>query len=141
MSLYNALMGYNPACLVFLPMLGRQQEDYPRFRDCFLSEDNEHIDIYTRVGGNNRGCGYGEEELYKDENYVETFDDEYDSTYATYRFKVPEKWQSDFHLITSGMLNNVSNEYVNHVKNFYPKLAELGIVDKIFRSNNNEEVS
>ena len=85
--------------------------------------------------------GYGEEELYKDENYVETFDDDYDNTYATYRFKVPEKWKSDFHLITSGMLNKVSDEYVNHVKNFYPKLAELGIVNKIFRSNDNEEVS
>jgi len=141
MSLYNALMGYNPACIVFLPMLGRKQEEYPRFRDCFLSDDAEHIDVYTRVGGNNRGCGYGEEELYKDENYVETFDDDYDNTYATYRFKVPEKWKSDFHLITSGMLNKVSDEYVNHVKNFYPKLAELGIVNKIFRSNDNEEVS
>lgn len=141
MSLYNTVMGFNPACIVFLPMLGRKQKEYPRFRDCFLSDDAEHIDVYTQVGGNNRACGYGEEELYKDENFVETFDDSYDNTYGTYRFNVPEKWKSDFHLITSGMLNKVSDEYVNYVKNFYPKLAALGIVDIIFRSDDNNEVS
>ena len=79
MSMYNALMGFNPACLLIMPMLGRKQEEYPRFRDCFISEDKKHIDIYTRVGGGNRNSGYGEEELYKDENFVETFDDNYDS--------------------------------------------------------------
>ena len=63
MSLYNMVYGFNPACLLFMPMLGRKQDEYPRFRDCFLSEDKKHIDIYTRVGGGNRGCGYGEEEL------------------------------------------------------------------------------
>ena len=54
MSLYNMINGVDPACFYLLPMLGRVAEDYPRFRDCFLSEDGEHIDIYTRVGGNNR---------------------------------------------------------------------------------------
>ena len=57
MSLYNELFGFSPACLVLLPMLGRKPEEYPRFRDCFLSEDMKRIEIYTRVGGNNRGCG------------------------------------------------------------------------------------
>lgn len=60
MSLYNMIHGYNISCIVFMPMLGRKQEEYPRFRDCFLSDDKEHIIIYTRVGGGNRGCGYGE---------------------------------------------------------------------------------
>lgn len=134
MSLYNLMNGFNPACLLFMPMLGRKQEDYPRFRDCFLSDDHKHIDIYTRVGGNNRNSGYGEEELYKDENFVETFDDDFDRTYATYRFKVPDKWLSDFEHILNGELSNVSEEYVSYVKEFYPRLATEGIVDKIFRS-------
>ena len=43
MSLYNMIHGYNPACLVFLPMLGRQYHEYPRFRDCFVSEDEKNI--------------------------------------------------------------------------------------------------
>jgi hypothetical protein len=116
-------------------MLGRKQDEYPRFRDCFLSEDTKHIDIYTRVGGGNRGCGYGEEELYKDENFVETFDDDYDNTFATYRFKVSEKWQADFNLILDGKLKEVSDDYVACVKNIFPKLAEQEVIDSIFRGD------
>lgn len=125
------LMGFNPACVLIMPMLGRKQEEYPRFRDCFVTEEN-NIAIYTRVGGGNRNCGYGEEELYEDENFLTTYDDDYDCTYATYEFKVPEKWKADFDLIVGGKQNEVSKEYVDYVKEFYPKLTEQGIIDKIF---------
>ena len=132
MSLYNMLNGFNPACLFFMPMLGRKQDEYPRFRDCFLSEDDERIVIFTRVGGNNRNCGFGEEELYNDPNFVKTYDDEEDSTYGYYEFNVPEKWKEDFKKIINGDGASVSDEYVAYVKEFYPLLAEKGIVDKIF---------
>ena len=132
MSLYNAMNGFNPCCLLIMPMLGRKQEEYPRFRDCFVSDDKKHIDIYTRVGGGNRNTGYGEEELYKDENFVETFDDDFDNTYGTYRFKVPKKWQSDFDLIIEGKIKEVSDNYISYLKGFFPKLASEGIIDKIF---------
>lgn len=131
MSLYNMLMGFNPACVVIMPMLGRKQDEYPRFRDCFVTEEG-NIAIYTRVGGGNRDCGYGEDELYKDENFITTYDDEYDNTYGTYEFKVPEKWKADFDLIMDGKSSEVSQEYINYVKEFYPKLAEEGVIDKIF---------
>lgn len=132
MSLYNLVNGFNLACVIFLPMLGRKETEYPRFRDCFLSDDNKYIDIYTRVGGNNRNCGYGEEELYKDPNFVSTFDDEFDSTYATYRFSPPERWKSDFDKIIDGRWDEVSDDYINHVKEFFPKLSEVGMIDRIF---------
>lgn len=131
MSLYNMMMGFNPACVAIMPMLGRKQDEYPRFRDCFVT-DKGNIAIYTRVGGGNRDCGYGEEELYKDENFITTYDDEYDNTYGTYEFKVPEKWKPDFDLILAGESNKVSEGYINYVKEFYPKLATEGIIDKIF---------
>ena len=131
MSLYNMLMGFNPACVVIMPMLGRKQEEYPRFRDCFVTEEG-NIAIYTRVGGGNRDCGYGEEELYEDENFITTYDDEYDSTYGTYEFRVPEKWKADFDLIINGKSSEVSQEYIDYVKAFYPKLAAEGLIDKIF---------
>lgn len=131
MSLYNMLMGFNPACIYLLPMLGRKQEEYPRFRDCFL-EDGK-IAIYTRVGGNNRGCGYGEEKLYEDPNFFTTYDDGFDSTYATYLFNVPEKWKSDFDKILNGKFTEVSDDYYNYVCDFYPLLNEKGIIKKIFR--------
>ena len=133
MSMYNMLMGFNPACILFMPMLGRKQEEWPRFRDCFLTEEN-NIAIYTRVGGGNRGCGYGEEALYEDENFIKTYDDDFDTTYATYEFKVPEKWKADFDLIVGAKFSEVSDEYVNYLKEFYPTLAEKGLIDFIFRA-------
>lgn len=134
MSLYNAMFGFNSACVVFMPMLGRKQDDYPRFRDCFLSDDMERIVIYTRVGGNNRWSGYGEEELFKDPNFVRTYDDDFDNTYGYYEFNVPEKWKEDFDKIVQGKMNEISDEYYNYVCEFFPKLAEEGVLEKLFRS-------
>ena len=138
MSLYNLLFGFNPACVTILPMLGRKQEEYPRFRDCFVT-DNNNIAIYTRVGGNNRDCGFGEEELYKDENFIRTYDDDFDNTFATYEFKVPNKWKNDFDKIMNNEFNKVSDEYVEYVESFYPMLAEKDIIRKIFRNNDIKE--
>lgn len=132
MSLYNLLNGYNPACILIMPMLGKKEEEYPRFRNCFVTEEG-NIAIYTRVGGGNRNCGYGEENLYDDENFLETYDDDSDSTYGIYEFKVPDKWKDDFEKIMHSRMLDVSREYVDCVKEFYPKLAEKGVIDKIFR--------
>lgn len=131
MSLYNMINGYNPACLLILPMLGRKQEDYPRFRDCYVTDEN-NIAIYTRVGGGNRNCGFGEDALYDDENFIKTYDDEFDETYATYEFKVPDRWKNDFNKILNSKMSDVSNEYIEYLKNFYPKLAGKGIIDRLF---------
>ena len=139
MSLYNALMGFNPACIGLLPMLGRKQDEYPRFRDCFLSDDNKRIVIYTRVGGGNRKCGFGEEELYKDPNFVCTYDDDFDRTYGYYEFTPPSEWEADFKLIVDGKIKDVSDKYVRYVKDFYPTLAEKGIIDDIFREKKEGE--
>ncbi len=139
MSLYNMINGFSPACLLIMPMLGRKQNEWPRFRGCFVTRGN-NIAIYTRVGGGNRGCGYGEAELYNDPNFITTYDDEYDSTYATYEFSVPEKWKDDFNLIVSGKISEVSDEYVSYLKEFYPRLAENGVIDKVFRPSGAEEM-
>lgn len=142
MSLYNMINGFNPSCVLIMPMLGRKQDEYPRFRDCFVTEE-KNIAIYTRVGGGNRNCGYGEEELYEDENFLTTYDDDFDSTYATYEFKVPEKWKADFDKILCGDFASVSVEYIEYLKQFYPKLAEQGVFEKIFnkQEENNEQNS
>ena len=125
MSLYNALFGFNPACFYLMPMLGRKQDEWPRFRDCFLGENSDTIVIYTRVGGNNRNCDYGEEELYEDPNFIRTWDDEYDSTYGYYEFSVPEKWKTDFDKIVGGHAKDISDEYKAVLYDFFPKLAPM----------------
>lgn len=119
MSLYNILNGINPAVFVLLPMLGRHPEEYPRFRNCFLSDDENSIIIYTRVGGNNRNCGYGETEFYKDPNFITTYDDSFDSTYGNYVFRVPDKWKDDFEAIKNGGLQKASTEYFKYLIDFW----------------------
>lgn len=50
MSLYNVLFGFSPACVFIMPMLGRKQDEWPRFRDCYITED-KNIAIYLRHVG------------------------------------------------------------------------------------------
>lgn len=141
MSLYNMLFGYNPATFVILPMLGRKIREYPRFRDCFVSEDNNNIVVYTRVGGGNRNTGYGEEELYKDPHFIKTYDDDFDNTFGCYEFSVPERWQKDFELIVEkGNLWAVSNDYLEYLMKFYedkPKIVEQ--ISNILETRKNGE--
>ena len=91
MSLYNMLHGVNPLAGVLMKMLDIGPGDVPRFRDCYFN--GEHIIIYTRTGGGNR-------EEYEAENdamcglpgYVRDEDDEFDSTYASFYYEVPEQF-------------------------------------------------
>ena len=132
MSLYNMINGVNPATFFILPMLGEKHPDnYPRFRDCFV--DNNEIHVYTRVGGGNRNCEFGEEELQQHPNYLRDFDDEYDSTYATYVFSIPDEFKNDFDLITSGKIKEISETYKERLYKVYPKLKDT--FDKMFISD------
>ena len=131
MSLYNLVNGMNVACITIMPMLGRKMSEYPRFRDCFVTEEG-NIAIYTRVGGGNRNCGFGEEALYEDKNFLKTYDDDFDCTYATYEFKVPEEWKEDFDKIVAKKYREVSDKYVNYLKEYWPTMAENGTIDRYF---------
>ena len=44
------------------------------------------------------------------------------------------KWKADFDLIIKGKIKEVSKEYIDYLKEFYPKLADHGIFDKIFNN-------
>lgn len=124
MSLYNLMNGVNPAAFFILPMLGKHPDEYPRFRDCFVGEDKKTIEVFTHVGGGNRHSGYGEEELEKHPNFIRTYDDDFDSTYGTYVFSVPERWQADFDKILNGKTLFISEEYFNEILRVYPKLED-----------------
>jgi len=134
-GLYNMINGYNPACFWIMPMLGRKENEWPRFRDCYIEkkeDDSYLIVIYTRVGGGNRNCGFGEEKLYEDPLFVETVDDDFDNTYAEYKFNVPERWKEDFNKIIDGKFTEISLEYEQYLREFWPLLNEQGLFDKIF---------
>lgn len=124
-NMYNLMYGVNPSTFLILPMLGKHPDEYPRFRDCFVGDSGDTIVVLTRIGGNNRNCDYGEEDLIKDPNFIKTWDWDRDTTYGYYEFKVPDKWRKDFDLIVKeNKLSNVSLEYQNELIRVYPKLEE-----------------
>ena len=118
MSLYNLLNRVNQSTFYILPMLGVHPENIPRFRDCFV--EDRTIIVLTRVGGNNRNCGYGEEKLYEHPNFIKTYDSEEDSTYGFYVFSIPEEWEDDFDKLLRG--ERPSEKYIDQMCNVYPKL-------------------
>lgn len=124
-GLYNMLFGWNHACVLLAPMLTDEnpQQFFPRFRDCYLSEDGEHIEIFTRVGGGNRE-GYADEieKLRSMPTYVSDEDDDFDCTYATFTFGVPEEWRADFEHVRAGEYHKLSDAYVERMQKCYPKL-------------------
>jgi len=128
MSIYQMMNGVSPATFFFLPMLGKHPDEYPRFRDCFLN-DEEHpeyskrLHIYTRTGGGNR-------EAYEEANdamraspyFITDFDDSFDSTYASWIFRVPDQWQADYQLLMDSKPTEVSDAYVDIVCKVFPKI-------------------
>lgn len=136
MSLYNTLNGFNAACVFILPLLGRHSDEYPRFRDCYVDADDNSIVIYTRVGGGNRNCGFGEEELYEDPNFINTWDDDFDRTYGSYKFRCPDKWKTDFDNLLNSRFSDTSQEYRDLVKSFYPSLSDK--LDEIFSKKSSD---
>lgn len=118
-GLYNAVFGMNVATVLLAPMLTEERPEsyFPRFRDCY--EEDGNIVVYTRVGGGNRDCGFGEDELYELPTFVETYDDEFDSTYGYYVFGVPDEWRDDFDRVMGGRLGELSDAYVERIAKCY----------------------
>lgn len=115
MSMYGMLFGESESAGVLLAVIGLSKTDFYRYRDCYLDEKGR-IAVYTRGGGGNRGC-YCDADYVKDEErtvefagekhregcvvvthsinrehpcYLSDEDDDFDSTYATFYFRVPE---------------------------------------------------
>jgi hypothetical protein len=145
MSLYNLINKINPSTFFILPMLGKHPDKYPRFRDCFVEHTEQvvggelgvkkesrprkkgerFIYVYTRAGGGNREAYQNEiDKLRKHPNYISDKDDDFDFTYATFKFSVPEKWHRDYDLLVegSGKLNDLSDEYKKQIDKVFPKL-------------------
>lgn len=90
-SLYNLLHGYNPNAVAILRALDFDPRQIERFRDASFSKDgDEHVfDLLCRTGGGNR-ADYPNAVLTQHPLYLRDRDDESDSTYAHYSFRIPE---------------------------------------------------
>jgi len=94
MSMYNMMFGQNPAADVILATLGLTRADVGRFRDAFIADGE--IAVYTRNGGGNRET-YQDviDSLAKHPCYLRDCDDDFDCTYATIFFRLPEEYADD----------------------------------------------
>lgn len=91
MSFYNLVHGENADADILLAILGLTKADIPRYRDCYWN--GKEICIYTRTGGGNRETYEKEnEKMAKIGTYLRDMDDDFDSTYATFFFRVPERF-------------------------------------------------
>jgi hypothetical protein len=93
-GLYNMIFKTNPLAGNLLKALDMSHEQPPRFRDCFLSEDGTEIIVYTRTGGGNRAEFEKENALLRQHpGFKSDEDDAFDSTYALFKFDVPERYR------------------------------------------------
>lgn len=123
-NIYNLVNGVNPATFFILPMLGNHPDWYPRYRDCWVTDDENSIAVLTRVGSSNKGFGCGEEKMYNHPEYIKDEDFPEDPTYGIYYFRIPEKWKSDFDILLRKKSGKVSKEYIEECKRVFPKISD-----------------
>jgi hypothetical protein len=100
MSLYNMIAGTNPLAGGLLHALAIDPSSVARLRDCALVEyaGDLAIRVLTRTGGNNRD-DYEDSiaALQAHAMYIEDRDDDFDSTYAEFFFRVPDATKLELH--------------------------------------------
>lgn len=75
-----------------LGMLNLRPTQLGRYRDCYFSKDGERIIIFTRNGGGNRRNYQSVIDILKKHpNYITDYDDDFDETYASIEFSIPEE--------------------------------------------------
>lgn len=93
MGLYNMLFGEQPVAGTLLEMLQLKPDDVGRYRDCYVAAGPQIV-VFTRNGGGNR-ADYEEvtSRLRAHPEYLTDYDDDFDSTYASYEFRVPDAYR------------------------------------------------
>jgi hypothetical protein len=136
MSLYNMIHGMNPLAPVLMKMLGVTPGEVPRFRDCYFN--GEHIVIYTRTGGGNREEYEAEnDEMCNLPGYVRDEDDDYDSTYASFYFEVPQQFNLLIERLKSMAQKQTQSERweaaLDHIKSASPDDPVIQRMTEAFR--------
>ena len=72
-----------------LKRIGLKKTDFGRFRDIWLNESEDIIQVKCRTGGMNRPLE--KHNIYKNEYFRKTYDWDFDRTYAFYVFALPDK--------------------------------------------------
>lgn len=93
--MYEMTCNINPDARMVLDLIGIDPEfllEEARLRDVYLSKDRTRVVIFTRIGGGNRS--YHAPAITKLRNfkgYVTDYDDDFDNTYASFEYKIPQE--------------------------------------------------
>ena len=96
MSLYNMLHGLEPTAAVVLAVLNLRPEDIVRFRDAYFTyRDATYTDpvmvIMARTGSTSwTEAGDRNQHLRQLSDFISSEDDAFDTSFALYRFEMPE---------------------------------------------------
>lgn len=135
MTLYNMLHGMNAVPAVILsPFLPRRADDFPRFRDIFNSAEDTtlkgDIYVYTRIGPTEcwergeRDCecpGCDATRLMQHADCVGSYTDDFDSTYRTFVFRVPDAMRPDWTALQEGRLADLSTAYRERLRTMFER--------------------
>lgn len=139
--------GMNPLSGALLATLGIDPANVSRFRDCFLARQEGgalEIHVYTRMGGGNRGHEHWAEKddplqqvdgvgcpctscrmefgLSSHPNYLRDFDSDFDSTYATYVFSIPEAFREDLEQLVTLKPEAIPRSPADRFRDFMEKM-------------------
>jgi len=112
MNFYNMLFGMNAQTDLLLAVIGLRKCDIERLRDASANENGSEISVYTRTGGGNRE-GYPNLAMRKLPGWSGSSDDDFDSTYCTDTFAIPEKWQKDVAGLGDILANGLRKPFAN----------------------------
>lgn len=115
MNMYNLLFGRNPQSELLLAVIGLKENDVERLRDVSASEDGKQIYVYTRTGGGNRE-DFPNTEMRSLPCWLDSVDDDYDSTYCTDTFNVPEGFAQDVVNLKDILQYGIRPEFGQHLR-------------------------
>lgn len=114
MSLYNMLFGMNGQTDLLLAVIGLRQVDVERLRDVRSDDHGAVIEVYSRTGGGNRE-NYPNLVMRKRPEWAGSEDDDFDCTYCTDTFRVPEQWRADVAALGDILAHGMRAEFAQHL--------------------------
>lgn len=94
MGMYNMILGHSYFAGAILAVLGMEPKSFGRFRDAYM-QDGLMV-VFTRCGGGNRDDYENVFEMARQHPlFVDAVDDDYDSTYCSFRFRLPKQGQDE----------------------------------------------